>query len=238
MKTRNNKNRSPGEQLVLELPHRTAMGRDDFLVAPSNEIAVQEIDSWPQWSQHALIIVGPEGSGKSHLATVFASIANAQIYSSHDLEKIEFHEILNTGACVIEDLGSKSQFDETALFHLLNFAREHQGHVLMTSQDTPGLWGVSLPDLATRLTATPLVTIDSPDDTLLRGILVKLFVDRQLAVDEAAISYMLKHMERSGAAAQRIVAKIDNSALQKKAEISRTFIANLFRSIEDLESAD
>ncbi|MGI9481856.1 MAG: chromosomal replication initiator DnaA [Hyphomicrobiales bacterium] len=222
----------PSEQLVLELPHRAAMGRDDFLVAPSNAAAVDEIDHWPNWRHHALIIAGPPGSGKSHLATVFASIADAQIYSPHDLVKTAYHQILRTGACVVEDLGEGALLDETALFHLLNYAREHNGHVLMTSREPSSLWGISLPDLATRLAATPLVTIDSPDDTLLRGILVKLFDDRQLAVDEAAISYMLKHMERSGAAAQRIVAEIDNSALKKKAEISRTFIANLFRSLE------
>lgn len=220
---------SDSGQLVLNLPHRTAMGREDFLVAGSNERAVAEIDLWPDWSHHGLILLGPEGSGKSHLAQVFAASANAKVISSRDLRREDVPSYLESGACVIEDLGTDNPFNETALFHTLNLARETKGHVLMTARQAAALWNVKLNDLATRLAATPIVEIGRPDDTLLRGLLVKLFSDRQLAVDEQAVSYMLKNMERSGAAARDLVAEIDAHALKTKSEVTRAFISKFFR---------
>jgi chromosomal replication initiation ATPase DnaA len=217
-------------QLILDLALRPAMGREDFLVAPPNEAAVAQIDRWPDWGHHAVVLIGPEGCGKSHLAEVFASRSRAKWQSAAGLDEAAVPDLLETGACIIEDIGVNSGLNETALFHLLNLAREQHGHILLTARTAPRTWKIQLNDLATRLAAAPLVRIDGPDDVLLRGLLVKLFADRQLGIDEAVISYMLKNMERSAASARRIVAEIDNAALKNKAEVTRTFIAKLFRT--------
>jgi chromosomal replication initiation ATPase DnaA len=217
-------------QLILDLALRPAMGREDFLVAPPNEAAVAQIDRWPDWGHHAVVLIGPEGCGKSHLAEVFANRSRAKWQSAAGLDEVAVPDLLETGACIIEDIGVNSGLNETALFHLLNLAREQHGHILLTARTAPRTWKIQLNDLATRLAAAPLVRIDGPDDVLLRGLLVKLFTDRQLGIDEAVISYMLKNMERSAASARWIVAEIDNAALKNKAEVTRTFIAKLFRT--------
>lgn len=221
-------------QLLLDLSHRTALGRDDFLVAPSNEAAVKLVDDWPDWPAHAVLLVGPEGSGKSHLATVWQVRAKAPLIALGELTTPKAPELLSSGALALEYDEAKA-FDETALFHTLNLARQQGGHVLLTSRLAPHLWKVKLPDLASRLKALPLVHISAPDDALLRGVLVKLFMDRQINVDEAVVSYMLTRMARSLAAARSLVAEIDRAAMVEKAEITRPFVARIMAAHESPE---
>jgi chromosomal replication initiation ATPase DnaA len=217
-----------GHQLTFDLPHRAALGRDDFLVSSANRQAVAMIDRWPDWLNPGLILIGPPGSGKTHLAEVWRSRSGARMCSSTGLAVAEVPALLSQGAVVVENLPGAA-LDQPALFHLINLARETGGYLLLTSEAHPPSWNLSLNDLASRLKAMPIASLGEPDDDLLRGLLVKLFADRQIAVDEPTIAYMLTHMERSAAFARRIVDTIDRIALAERAEVTRSFVARLLR---------
>jgi len=211
-------------QLPLDLPHRAAFGREDFLVSPSNEKAVAWLDRWPDWPNNGLVLHGPAGSGKTHLAHVWRSVSDATIVYSGALADVD-PEITTI---VIEDMERLE--DEVALFHLLNRTRECGGHVMLTAKSAPAHQTIKLPDLRSRLHALPAVAIGAPDDALLAAVYVKLFSDRQLKVGADVISYLVTHVERSMEAAGRAVAAIDHAALQDKRGITVAFIRKLLQS--------
>ncbi len=218
------------QQLLLDLPHRPALGRDDFLVTGSNIAAVSLIDEWPLWPAHVAILVGPGGSGKSHLSNVWQQLSKAKAVPLAELQTDAVVTLIAGNALVLED-ATPGHFDQTALFHALNLARQQKGHILITSELEPKAWNVSLPDLASRLGAAPVVRILPPDDALLRGVLVKLFADRQISVDESLISFVLARMPRSLQAAQHFVAEVDRQALTDKAEITRPFVSKIIGEV-------
>ena len=198
------------------------------MVASSNEAAVSQVDAWPDWPSHALLLVGPEGSGKSHLAQVFRMRAGGAEVSADALRLEDVPDLLADHACVVEDLpGQGGEASEVALFHLLNLAKETGSHLLLTARDLPGNWHVKLRDLASRLAAVPTASLGLPCDVLLRGLLVKLFADKQIKVDEAVIAYMVRNMERSGDAAIKLVEQLDRISLETKSSVTRPFVAKV-----------
>lgn len=211
---------SSPSQLVLDLPHRQALGAEDFFVGPSNAIAVDLIDAWPHWPHAAAVVVGPPGSGKSHLAHVWQLRSGAQLFSASDINDANVPIPEARQAVVIEDV-DKGIGDQRALFHILNLARESQFSVLMTAQRPPGELQIALPDLRSRLRALPVVAIETPDQTLLKAVLVKLFGDRQLVIEPHVINYLVARMERSMDAANCLVQAIDDLALAQKRPITR-----------------
>lgn len=215
-------------QLALDLPHRAATGREDFLVSPANEAAVAAVDRWPDWPSPVLVLVGPPGSGKTHLADVWRTRSSAALTRAAGLDREQLPLLMRSGAVVVEDAPGDA-LDEVALFHLINMARESKGAVLITSQRFPAQWNIALPDLRSRLKAAQVAQLGDPDDALLRGVLVKLFADRQLNVGETVISYMIMRMERSLDTARHLVAAIDARALAEKAEITRAFVARVMQ---------
>lgn len=219
-----------GRQLAFDLPHRPATGRDDFLVTPTNAQAVAFIDRWPDWPSNTLILLGPPGSGKSHLAAVWHEMTGARMAGPADIRESTVPKLLTRKALVIEDAPGRS-VDEAAFFHLLNLAREEKAHILITAGAAPVSWAIALPDLLSRLKAAPIAHLGAPDDALLRGVLVKLFADRQIAVDEALVSYLLSRMPRELAAARTLVAEIDRRALEEKAEVTRHFVGKVLGDI-------
>ena len=216
-------------QLALALEHAESFAREDFLSGPSNAVALALVDAWPDWSHRTVMLTGPEGSGKSHLAAIWAQTAGARLIAARALEEASVPSALATGALVVEDVVAGA-FDERALFHLLNLAREHDAFVLLTARTAPMTFAVR--DLASRVKALPLVAMMPPDDTLLRAVLVKLFADRQLAVDEALIGYVATRIERSFAAARAVVARLDDEALRHKRPLTRAFAAEVLRASE------
>jgi len=213
-------------QLAFDLPVRSAVGRRDFFVSAANAAAVGMIDRWPDWPASTLFLVGLPGSGKSHLAHVWCGTSGAALLTAGTLRTETIPEALGANALALEDAPGPD-LDETAFFHLMNHAREHRAYVLVTSQTLPALWPVNLADLKSRLRASPAVELKPPDDALLRAVLAKHFADRQIAVDNAVVSYLVPRMERSFDAARRLVAEIDRRALAEKAEVTRSFAARV-----------
>jgi chromosomal replication initiation ATPase DnaA len=215
-------------QLTLDLDHAESYAREDFLGGPSNAAALTLIDSWPDWPNRIVVLIGPEGSGKSHLAAIWAIEAGARSIAARMLRDVDVPVALATGGLVIEDVDAES-FDETAMFHLLNLAREEGVFVLLTARAAPATWTVRLPDLASRLNALPVVALAPPDDTLLRAVLVKLFADRQLAVDEQLIGYVATHIGRSFSDARAAVVTLDREAMALQRPLTRALAAEVLR---------
>ena len=215
-------------QLALALPHAESLTRDNFLEGPANAAGLALIDRWPDWPSRIMLLVGPEGSGKSHLAAVWAEEAGARSTSAHALTPTAVPGALATGALVVEDLKSED-FDERALFHLMNLAREDEASVLITARVPPSALEVELRDLRSRLRAVPMVSLLPPDDQLFRALIVKFCADRQLAVDETVVSYLTTRIERSFAAARQAVELLDSEALRLGRPVTRALAAELLR---------
>ena len=202
-------------QFVLDLGHRPAVGRDDFLVTSGNQDAVAWIDRWPEWPGQALALFGPSGCGKSHLAQVFASRAGAHVLAASELTLSAVGALVETHmAVVIED--GEAMADPRALLHLFNGIRERGGHILLTAREAPARWAIELADLKSRLSSIQAVRISPPDDAMMEGVLVKLFADRQIAVEPEVITYLVRRIDRSFAAARDVVARADDAALAGK----------------------
>ncbi|MEP5153863.1 DnaA/Hda family protein [Planktotalea sp.] len=212
------------EQLSFDLPSRAALGRDDFFVSPSNALAVALIDAPHSWSNGKLLLIGPEASGKTHLAHVWAAQSGAQIISAADLSEDAVPDLLAT-PIVIEDVDAIAgqRPIETALFHLHNLSAAEGQNVLLTARSAPPRWSLSLPDLASRMQAVLIAELDAPDDTLLTALMMKLFADRQLNPAPDVIPFLAKRIDRSFAAVQRIVAALDKAGLEEKRPLTRAF---------------
>ena len=215
-------------QLAFALDHAVSFAREDFLSGPSNATALALVETWPDWPARAVVLIGPAGSGKSHLASIWAAQAGARFLSGRALAETNPPGALATGALVVEDLAPGS-FDERALFHLINLAREEEAYLLLTAASPPAGWTLAIRDLASRLKALPVVALSAPDDALLRAVLVKLFADRQLAVDEPLVGYVATRIERTFAAARAVVAQLDQEAMQRQRPLTRALAAEVLR---------
>ena len=218
----------PPRQLAFTLPHAESLTRDNFLEGPANAAALALIDAWPEWPSRTMMLVGPEGSGKSHLAAIWADESGARSTAAHALGADDVPDALTTGALVVEDL-RPGEIDERALFHLLNLAREQAAFVLMTGRIAPSAMEVDLRDLSSRLRALPTVSLSPPDEQLFRALIVKFCADRQLAIDESVVSYLVSRIERSSAAARRAIELLDSEALRQGRPVTRALAAELLR---------
>jgi chromosomal replication initiation ATPase DnaA len=192
-------------------------------------MAVDMIDRWPDWAASLVILAGPAGSGKSHLAAIWAKKATAWTCPSVKLDMAKLN-INSNRNFVIEDI-DVANIDETALFHLVNEAHQKGGYGLLTSALWPQSWQIQLPDLASRLRAATLVELKEPDDMLLRQTLIKLFSDRQISVERPVIDYLVVRMERSVATARKIVERLDHEALAKGKPITRPLAAKVLEKL-------
>lgn len=215
------------QQLVLDLPVRTAQGRDSFFEAQSNALALRQIDNWENWAGRKMVLVGPEGSGKSHLAAVWAEMSGAAILSARDVD------IRTSGHVAVEDVdqiaGNKAA--EEALFHLHNAVLGQGNTLLMTGREAPERWGIILPDLKSRILSADIARLGPPDDALLTAVLVKLFDDRQLNVEPDVVTYLTTRIDRSFEAAERVVTRLDEVSMRDRKKISVRLAGNVLKDV-------
>lgn len=212
-------------QLVFDLDHLKTWDEADFFVSDCNDHAVRLVTGWPKWESHAAIVFGPPQSGKSHLARIWQARSEAALLPAADLTVDAPGEVT---PLAVEDV-DLGPFDERALFHRLNLAREHNSFVLLTGRTPPGQWPLSLPDLRSRVRSYPAIAIKEPDEELLAAVLLKHFADRQIAVAPDIIPYLVARMERSMAAAELVATHIDRLALAEHRKITRAFVARVLK---------
>ncbi len=225
-------NTSTPRQLPLDLGHEPGYSRDDLIVSASNMAAVDIVDRWPGWISPVVVLAGPTGSGKTHLAAVWKAESDAIVIDAQNIGSASGE----MGPFLIDDIGD-GPIDEAGLFHLINSVRQSGSSLLMTSRKWPANWPVTLPDLASRMKAATTVEIGEPDDMLLSGVLYKLFADRQVAVDPNVIGFLVSHIERSLSTANRIVERLDRAALEKKSKITRALAASVVTAIDEGQAA-
>ncbi|WP_439138723.1 HdaA/DnaA family protein [Roseicyclus sp.] len=205
-------------QLVLDLPFRAAMGRSDFYVSDANATAVAGIEAWRDWPMSKMVLVGPAGAGKTHLAHVFCAQSGARLIAARDIGGSDPATLSETQAIAIEDADqiAGDRAAEEALFHLHNAAAERGAALLVTGRTPPARWGLCLPDLDSRMQQAGQLSLAPPDDRLLAAVLVKLAADRQMALTPALLRYILPRIDRSLAHVRDVITRLDAEALAAK----------------------
>lgn len=215
-------------QLAFDLPARAALGRADFYVSPANADALALVDRPDLWPLGKLLLIGPAGSGKSHLAAVFAASRSARIIEAEDLAAGPPQE---TGpALVVENADRLPHAAQEPLFHLHERMLRQGGLLLLTAARPAADWGLTLADLKSRMQGTAAVALSPPDDALLAAVMVKLFADRQVTVAPAVVRYLVERTERSFAAARDLVDRLDARALALRRPITRALAAEVLDS--------
>jgi chromosomal replication initiation ATPase DnaA len=206
------------EQLVLDLPVRPAMGRGDFFVSGSNAAAVAQVEAWAAWPHAKLVLTGPEGAGKTHLAHVWAGQSGAAIVGAATLSEEDVQRLAGLPALAVEDVDAIAgdQEAETHLFHLHNALSNRGAPILFTARHAPARWGLTLPDLDSRVRQAGLARLDPPDDALLSALLLKLADDRALRLTPSILGHVIPRMERAFAAAQAFVERLDALSMAAK----------------------
>lgn len=228
---------SPSEQFVFDWGARPALGAEDFLVGPSNEAAVRLVDRWPDWSMSSALVVGPAQSGKSHLAHVWQLRSDAAMLTAGELTEEHVPTLMGRTAIVVEDIDRGIGSDK-AMFHLLNLAREQRTSLLVTSRVPAGELVIALPDLRSRLRALAMTEIGAPDQTLLTAVLVKLLADRQITAAPAVVHYLAREVDRSFAAAVRLVEALDRLSLARQRPLTRPLAAEALAEVRASENPE
>ncbi|MCB1471857.1 MAG: chromosomal replication initiator DnaA [Rhodobiaceae bacterium] len=223
-----------GEQLAFDLAFRPAMGREDFMVGASNQAAVALLDAYPAWSPQVAVIVGPHGSGKTHLGEVWRARSDAVRVEAATLGEAGVAAIIQARNGLIEDIPAHGRVpDETSLFHVLNAALQGRVFLLLTSRVPPASWPVATPDIVTRLRLVPVCRIEPPDDGLFAAVILKLLADRQLTIAANAVRYAVPRIERSFAAAARFVDMVERIALERRRPATLGVVREVVKALGD-----
>jgi DnaA regulatory inactivator Hda len=219
-------------QLLFDFDHAPSLRDEDFLVTDDNREACAWLERWPHWPAPALVVYGPPGCGKTHLLHVFLERTAGLPLTLCDLQNRHLVERLDAApAWALDDADRHlGPTHEVALLHVYNTIWETKRHLLLTAREPPSRWPVALADLRSRLKASPAAGIRPPGDPLMRAVLVKLFADRQLQVDDGVLTYVLSHMERTFDAARLIVARIDETALHGHRRITTALVRDVLKA--------
>ncbi|HXW70325.1 MAG TPA: hypothetical protein VEK34_02600 [Methylocella sp.] len=224
-------------QLILAFAPRSGFERENFVVSASNEQAYAMVEMWPGWPNPMLLILGPPGAGKSHLGAIWAGLAKAVIEPANRLADVNIEELAEAGPLLVEDADQIGRA-EAPLFHLINIMRERGASLVLTARTPPDAWGLKTADLLSRLRLAPAVTLGPPDDDLMRAVLVKLLIDRQLIVDMRVVEYAVLRLERSLDIARQFVDELDREALARQCRITRSLAAEVLRAFGVAEDSD
>jgi chromosomal replication initiation ATPase DnaA len=219
-------------QMSLDLRLEPRLGRADFLIAPSNETALALCDSWPHWPDPVLLLIGPEGAGKSHLGAIWAHRTGATIIQAADLTLASLPDLVSRGALLVEDV-DRAGDGEAILFHLLNLVRAGESFLVLTARTPPEHWGLTIADLLSRLRLATRASLGEADDALLKAVLIKLFHDRQIEVDTSVIDYIVPRIERSLNAVRALVDTLDREALARQRPVTRALAALILAGATD-----
>lgn len=227
------------QQLPLPLPIRESMGADDFITTPSNSLALAAIRDSDAWPGGKMLLIGPEGSGKTHIAQIWAGLLGAKVIPAAALAWADLPRLAGSGAVVVEDARgiAGDREAETQLFHLHNMLLP-EGRLLVTADAPPRDWGLVLPDLLSRLQAAAVTRLKAPEDELLMGVLTKLFRDRQISAPQPLLAYLVLRMPRAIGAARDLVAEIDARALAESRPIGLRLAAEILGEVPDGEPWD
>lgn len=220
------------KQLPLNLGHRAAYGREDFLVAPCNAEAVQMLEAFEIWPGKVMVLYGASGSGKTHLTHVWREMTNAILIAGHDLDEARFESLIGDGRAIVVD-NADLVSEARILFHLYNLCKEYGRYLLLTAKTPPARWGIELKDLSSRLKTAPIAELAEPDDDLIGAVLMKIFMDRQLNVGPDVLGYVLPRMERSFASVNRFVDLADELSLAHKKNITVPLAREVLNQLEE-----
>lgn len=218
-------------QLAFDLPSLEAYRRADFFVSEANYAALAAVEAWQDWPSGKLLLVGPSGTGKTHLAHIWAGLVGGRIVAAQDLADADLPALGPMVAVEDAETLAGDAAGETALFHLHNLLAG-QGRLLITAHMPPRDWRLGLADLLSRMQASPLALLNGPDDALLSAVLIKMFADRQIVVPLNLIAYLVQRMDRSIAAARDMVATLDARALALGRPVTRALAAEVLDSFE------
>lgn len=218
-------------QLAFDLPAQQTFRRADFFASQATGAGLAAVDGWRDWPGGKMLLVGPAGSGKTHLAHIWAEMTGATLIAAADLAQADLPVLAAIAAVAVEDAEAIAgqPAAEAAVFHLHNMLLP-AGRLLITAASPPRDWGLGLPDLHSRMQAAALTRLNPPDDALLSAVLIKLFADRQITVPPNLIAYLVSRMERSIAAARDIVAALDARALAAGRPVTRALAAEVLDS--------
>ena len=215
--------------LDLDWPRKRALTRADFVEGTCNAEALAAVEDWRNWTDGRLVLCGDEGCGKTHLAGIWAGLGGARFIDAAALDPAHIRDVAGLGAVVIEDVdrrlavadaaGGRAAAEE-ALMHLFNLMGERGGHILFTGREAPARWSVRLPDLASRLALPPVFRVGRPDDTLLSHLFLKLFDDRDIALDPRVATFLALRAERSFRAAHAVVEALDRYSVGVKRPVT------------------
>lgn len=206
-------------QLPLGFNSEVDFSHDNFFVSSSNAEAISWIEKWSDWSSHCTIIYGPEGCGKTHIASIWQKNSDAKFLDGANLGI----KSLGEGKNFVVEYEDHIEKEED-LFHLYNYVKEKGGYLLITSRVAPKNMGITLPDLESRMGASMQIKVDEPDDQLLQSLLLKQFSDRQIKINKDVLSFLVLRIERSFLAVKELVEKIDSLSLEQKRNITVPFV--------------
>lgn len=221
------------QQLMLPFVHYTSYNPSDFIVGPANGEAYGLLKRWPDWPAQALCVVGPVSSGKTHLLAVYQSFAPTAVrLMPQGLSMDKLRDVFGSAAVLLDDADTVG--DQELLLHLINTVKDGKGTLLMTAKTLPSTWGHDLPDLMSRLKSIPCSQLTLPDPFLLRDLMMKLFSDRQIYVEQTVLEMIAARMTRTFDAAHGIVEKLDQKAAQLRKSVSRSLVRDLFNEFPEL----